>query len=54
MEFSSNSIQGGLFEVFEHVPSVIHVIVPSKACFKLLMKHKGKEVCEPYQHIYVH
>jgi hypothetical protein len=46
MEFSLESVQEGLFEVFELVPSITHFVVPTKAHFKCMMRHKRNEAME--------
>ncbi len=46
MDFSSQLIKVGLFEVFEQVPSFVPVPIHTKTCLKHMMRHKGKEVME--------
>jgi len=44
--FSSKPVQEGFFDVFKHVPSIILLVVPTRARFKCMMECKGKEMME--------
>ncbi len=46
VDFSSQLIQIGLFEVFEQVPSFVPIPIHTRTCLKHMMWRKGKEAME--------
>lgn len=41
--FSSKPVQEGFFDVFKHVPSIILLVVPTRARFKCMMQREGDD-----------